>query len=56
MIYLKFALKKRARILKITPYLWFESKAEETVNFYVSIFRDSKILDIGLLKRAYEGE
>ncbi len=31
---------------KITPYLWFESKAEEAVNFYVSIFRDSKIMNI----------
>ncbi|NLI39909.1 MAG: VOC family protein [Caldisericales bacterium] len=31
---------------KITPYLWFENKAEEAVNFYVSIFRNSKILDI----------
>lgn len=31
---------------KITPYLCFENKAEEAVNFYVSIFRDSKILDI----------
>lgn len=31
---------------KIIPYLWFENKAEEAINFYVSIFRDSKILDI----------
>jgi len=38
--------QKGARMPKITPYLWFESKAEEAVNFYVSIFRDSKIMDI----------
>jgi len=31
---------------KITPFLWFEDKAEEAANFYTSIFKDSKILDI----------
>jgi predicted 3-demethylubiquinone-9 3-methyltransferase (glyoxalase superfamily) len=28
---------------KITPFLWFNDKAEEAVNFYASIFRNSKI-------------
>jgi len=28
---------------KITPFLWFDDKAEEAVNFYVSIFKNSKI-------------
>src|SRR5207245_3500294 len=28
---------------KITPFLWFDSQAEEAVNFYVSIFKKSKI-------------
>src|SRR2546422_3615202 len=28
---------------KITPFLWFDDKAEEAVNFYVSIFNNSKI-------------
>ena len=31
---------------KITPFLWFESQAEEAANFYVSIFRNSRILKI----------
>ena len=31
---------------KITPFLWFDDKAEEAMNFYVSIFKDSKILDV----------
>jgi predicted 3-demethylubiquinone-9 3-methyltransferase (glyoxalase superfamily) len=31
---------------KITPFLWFDDNAEEAVNFYVSIFRDSKILSV----------
>jgi len=28
---------------KITPCLWFDNQAEEAVNFYVSIFTNSKI-------------
>src|SRR5229473_847360 len=28
---------------KITPFLWFDDKAEEAVNFYLSIFKNSKI-------------
>ena len=28
---------------KITPFLWFDSQAEEAANFYVSLFKDSKI-------------
>ena len=28
---------------KITPFLWFDDKAEEAANFYVSTFKNSKI-------------
>jgi len=28
---------------KITPFLWFDDKAEEAANFYVSIFKNSKV-------------
>ncbi len=31
---------------KIVPYLWFDTQAEEAVNFYVSLFKNSKIGDI----------
>jgi predicted 3-demethylubiquinone-9 3-methyltransferase (glyoxalase superfamily) len=31
---------------KITPFLWFDSNAEEAVNFYTSIFKNSKIGEI----------
>lgn len=27
---------------KITPHLWFDDNAEEAVDFYVSMFDDSK--------------
>lgn len=29
---------------KITPNLWFDGNAEEAVNFYVSVFPDSKVV------------
>ena len=28
---------------RITPFLWFDSQAEEAMNFYVSIFKNSKV-------------
>ena len=28
---------------RITPFLWFDNNAEEAVNFYVSVFKNSKI-------------
>jgi predicted 3-demethylubiquinone-9 3-methyltransferase (glyoxalase superfamily) len=31
---------------KITPFLWFNGNAEEAMNFYVSIFKDSKVLSV----------
>ncbi|HKZ80025.1 MAG TPA: VOC family protein [Pyrinomonadaceae bacterium] len=31
---------------KITPFLWFDNNAEEAVNFYVSIFPNSKVLTV----------
>ncbi len=31
---------------KITPFLWFDTQAEEAMNFYVSIFKNSKIVNV----------
>jgi predicted 3-demethylubiquinone-9 3-methyltransferase (glyoxalase superfamily) len=31
---------------KITPFLWFDDQAEEAMNFYVSIFKNSKVLGV----------
>src|SRR6188508_1581351 len=28
---------------KITPFLWFDTNAEEAINYYTSIFKNSKI-------------
>jgi predicted 3-demethylubiquinone-9 3-methyltransferase (glyoxalase superfamily) len=31
---------------KITPFLWFDGQAEEAMNYYVSIFKNSKVLSV----------
>jgi len=31
---------------KITPFLWFDDRAEEAMNFYISIFRNGKVLGV----------
>jgi predicted 3-demethylubiquinone-9 3-methyltransferase (glyoxalase superfamily) len=31
---------------KITPFLWFDNQAEEAMNFYISIFKNSRVLSI----------
>ena len=31
----------------ITPFLWFDGRAEEAMNFYLSVFKDGKVLNVG---------
>ena len=31
---------------KITPFLWFDTQAEEAMNFYCSVFKNSKVLSV----------
>jgi predicted 3-demethylubiquinone-9 3-methyltransferase (glyoxalase superfamily) len=31
---------------KITPFLWFDTQAEEATNFYVSVFKSSRIVRV----------
>ena len=31
---------------KIRPFLWFDNQAEEAMNHYVSIFKNSKVLSV----------
>ncbi len=31
---------------KIVPFLWYDGKAEEAAKFYVSIFKNSKVLSV----------
>ncbi len=34
------------KLQKIAPCLWFDTQAEEAANFYISIFEDSRIVEI----------
>jgi predicted 3-demethylubiquinone-9 3-methyltransferase (glyoxalase superfamily) len=40
---------------KITPFLWFDTQAEEAANFYVSIFKNAKVLGIARYGEAGPG-
>jgi predicted 3-demethylubiquinone-9 3-methyltransferase (glyoxalase superfamily) len=40
---------------KITPFLWFDGKAEEAANFYTSIFKNSTILNVARYGEAGPG-
>lgn len=40
---------------KITPFLWFDNQAEAAVNFYTSIFKNSRILSVSRYGEAGPG-
>ncbi len=40
---------------KITPFLWFDGKAEEAMNFYVSIFKNSRVVSVSRYGEAGPG-
>ena len=31
---------------KITPFLWFDDQAEQAMRFYVSVFKNSRVLGV----------
>jgi predicted 3-demethylubiquinone-9 3-methyltransferase (glyoxalase superfamily) len=31
---------------KITPFLWFDTQAEEAMNFYISVFKNGRVLNV----------
>lgn len=31
---------------KITPFLWFDNNVEEAMNFYISIFKNAKVIEV----------
>lgn len=31
---------------KITPYLWFDNNAEDAINFYTSVFKNAKVVNV----------
>lgn len=40
---------------KITPFLWYETQAEEAANFYVSVFKNSKVKSVSRYGEAGPG-
>jgi predicted 3-demethylubiquinone-9 3-methyltransferase (glyoxalase superfamily) len=42
-------------VQKITPFLWFDTQAEEAANFYISVFKDGKIVSVSRYGEAGPG-
>ena len=40
----------------ITPFLWFDTQAEEAANFYVSVFPNSRVLGVSRYGESGPGE
>ncbi|HLL27432.1 MAG TPA: VOC family protein [Xanthobacteraceae bacterium] len=40
---------------KITPFLWFDNQAEEAAKFYMSVFKNSKLLQVSRYGEAGPG-
>lgn len=41
---------------RITPFLWFDGTAEAAMNFYVSVFPDSRVLSVSPMTVSFELE
>ena len=39
---------------KIAPFLWFVGNMQEAVNFYVSVFKDARIVEMGPMSARFE--
>src|SRR5205814_7267468 len=48
-------IRRNRPMQKITPFLWFNNNAEEAVNFYISIFKNSKIVNMSRYGEAGPG-
>jgi predicted 3-demethylubiquinone-9 3-methyltransferase (glyoxalase superfamily) len=42
-------------MIKITPFLWYDNQAKEAAEFYLSIFPNSKILELSYYPNDSEG-
>ena len=43
-------------VTRIAPFLWFDHQAEEAANFYVSIFKNSRIVSLSRYPKAGQDE
>ena len=41
---------------QLSPWLWFDTQAEEAANFYVSVFKNSRVLDVSRTPDGGPGE
>jgi predicted 3-demethylubiquinone-9 3-methyltransferase (glyoxalase superfamily) len=39
---------------KVTPFLWYDGKAEEAARFYVSVFQNAKVTDVTPMSASFD--
>jgi predicted 3-demethylubiquinone-9 3-methyltransferase (glyoxalase superfamily) len=39
---------------KLSPFLWFDGNMEQAVNFYVSVFKDARIVSMNPVSATFE--
>ena len=39
---------------KVSPFLWFAGSMQEAVNFYVSVFKDARVHEMGTMSARFE--
>jgi len=39
---------------KVSPFLWFVGNMKEAVDFYVSVFKDARVLEMGSMSARFE--
>ena len=42
-------METQSNMQRVTPFLWYADHAEEAINFYMSIFKDSQIVHMNRL-------
>src|SRR5207253_1589545 len=47
--------RRKSRMNRITPFLWYDREAEEAAKHYVSIFRNSRITQVARYGKAGPG-
>jgi predicted 3-demethylubiquinone-9 3-methyltransferase (glyoxalase superfamily) len=50
------ASELRIKMPKITPFLWFDTQAEQAAKFYTSVFKGSKILAVSRYGKGMPGK
>jgi len=49
-------IRKAINMQKLVPHLWFDKEAKEAANFYISLFDQSRLLDVNVISDTPSGD